>query len=146
MESPSRSRTRRSRQLLRWLAAAAFVAAGTNHFVKPRFYQSIVPPRFPNPALLVAISGVCEIAGGVGLLVRPLRRPAGWGLIALLIAVFPANIYMALFPNRIPGLHISRWILWLRLPLQPIFIAWIAWVALGRNETTLPVRAPADRL
>src|SRR4051794_5021380 len=70
------------RAALRWLAAAFFVAAGVNHFVRPAFYRQIVPPGLPSPALLVVVSGVCEIAGGVGLLVRPLRRAAGWGLVA----------------------------------------------------------------
>src|SRR5438067_429708 len=89
---------------MRWLAAAFFVGAGVNHFVKPAFYASIVPPAFPAPAAMVAISGVCEIAGGLGLLVPALRRAAGYGLIALLIAVFPANVYMAVSPERIPDL------------------------------------------
>jgi uncharacterized membrane protein len=112
------------------LAAAFFVAAGLNHFRNPVFYCSIIPPGFPDPKLLVIISGVCEIAGGVGLLIPPLRRVASWGLIALLIAVFPANIYMALAPERIPGLYISHWLLWLRLPLQALLAAWVWFVAL----------------
>jgi uncharacterized membrane protein len=115
---------------LRLLATAFFVLAGLNHFRNPAFYRSIVPPGFPDPKLLVIISGICEIAGGVGLLIPPLRRSAGWGLIALLIAVFPANIYMALAPERISGLHISRWLLWLRLPLQAVLAAWVWFVAL----------------
>lgn len=118
------------RAALRWLAAAAFVAAGVNHFVRPAFYRQIVPPAFPSPALLVVASGVCEIAGGVGLLVRPLRRAAGWGLVALLVAVFPANVYMAVCPDRIPGLHVAPWLLWLRLPAQGVFVVWV-WYAAG---------------
>src|SRR5438067_1732253 len=82
----------RWRVLLRVLAATFFVGAGVNHFAKPEFYRSIVPPGFPDPPLLVAVSGACEIAGGVGLLVRPLRRSAGWGLIALLLAVLLAAV------------------------------------------------------
>src|SRR5450432_697230 len=93
---------------LRWLAAIFFVAAGANHFRNPHFYREIVPPWFPAPPLLVIISGLCEIAGGVGILIRPLRRFAGWGLIALLACVFPANLYMAFFPQRFPDLHIDR--------------------------------------
>jgi uncharacterized membrane protein len=122
---------------LRLLASAFFVAAGLNHFRNPVFYCSIIPLGFPDPKLLVVISGICEIAGGVGLLIHPLRRVAGWGLIALLIAVFPANIYMALAPERIPDLHISRWLLWLRLPLQAVLAAWVWFVALrppAKNE------------
>jgi uncharacterized membrane protein len=122
----------RLRIALRWLAATAFVLAGLNHFRNPGFYVSIVPPGFPSPEWLVAISGVCEVAGGIGLLIRPLRRFAGWGLIALLIAVFPANIFMAVHPERIPGLNISQWMLWVRLPLQAVMIAWVWFVALSR--------------
>jgi uncharacterized membrane protein len=89
---------------------------------------------FPSPLLLVIVSGICEIAGGIGLLVRPLRRFAGWGLIALLLCVFPANLYMALFPERIADLHISHWLLWLRLPLQGVFLAWVWFVALADSN------------
>ncbi len=120
------------RPILLWLAALFFIVAGVNHFVKPEFYREIVPPQFPKPALLVEISGVCEIAGGIGLLVRPLRRAAGIGLILLLIAVFPANIHMAISPDSIAGLHIARWLLWVRLPLQLVFVAWVWLVALKR--------------
>jgi uncharacterized membrane protein len=118
---------------LRWLAAVFYVAAGLNHFIKPSFYREIVPPGFPNPALLVTVSGVFEVAGGIGLLVRPLRRVAGWGLVALLVAVFPANVYMAVHPDRIPNLHVPQWILWLRLPLQAILIVWVWFVSLARR-------------
>jgi len=115
---------------LRWIAAIAFALAGINHFVNPAFYEQIIPPAFPAPTMLVAVSGVCEIAGGIGLLIAPLRRSAGWGLIALLVAVFPANIYMAMHPERFIGMGSGRWLLWLRLPLQFVFIAWI-WFAAG---------------
>jgi len=101
-----------------------------NHFHNPAFYRNIIPPGFPDPKLLVILSGICEIAGGVGLLIPPLRQISGWGLIALLLAVFPANIFMAVSPERIPDLHMSRWLLWLRLPLQGILIAWIWFVAI----------------
>ena len=102
-----------------------FALAGALHFVYPEKYRSIIPPGFPAPAALVAISGAAEIAGGLGLLARPLRRMAQWGLIALLIAVFPANVYMALHPERIPDLHMAHWLLWARLPLQVFLIVWV---------------------
>jgi uncharacterized membrane protein len=121
------------RIISRVLAAAVFVLAGTKHFTNAPFFRSIVPPSFPAPAVLVAISGVCEIAGGLGLLIRPLRRAAGLGLIALLIAVFPANIYMAQHPDHIPGLHVAHWLLWLRLPLQGVLILWV-W-SISREST-----------
>ena len=130
----SQSPEDRKRSVLRWLAAVLFIVAGLNHFVNPTFYCSIIPPGLPNPALLVAISGVCEIAGGLALLVRRLRRLAGWGLIALLVAVFPANVYMAIHPDRVQGLNVPQWLLWVRLPLQAVLIAWVAFVALGKRE------------
>jgi uncharacterized membrane protein len=120
-------------RLLRVAAAIFFVAAGANHFVNPDFYRKIVPPGFGSPAVLVAVSGVAEIAGGMGLLIPRLRRWAGWGLIALLIAVFPANVYMAVSPQSIPDLHFSRWTLWLRLPLQGVFMVWV-WYAGLRTD------------
>jgi uncharacterized membrane protein len=119
---------------LRVLASLFFVAAGCNHFRDPKFYQNIIPPGLPYPAALVVISGICEIAGGIGLLVRPLRAAAGWGLIALLICVFPANVYMAMSPDpRVRG-DFSPWLLWLRLPLQAVIIAW-AWFVSARDRS-----------
>jgi uncharacterized membrane protein len=120
----------------RWLLAGLFVAAGAMHFIKPRLYQRIIPPEFPDPSLLVVISGICEIAGGLGLLIPRLRRPAGWALVALLIAVFPANIYMAVSPQKFPST--SVWMLWARLPLQGALIAWVYVSArLGRRSPTI---------
>ena len=74
--------------------SALFIGAGATHFVSPDFFLAIVPPALPHPHLLVAVSGAAEIAGGVGLLWRPVRRTAAIGLIVLLVAVFPANIHM----------------------------------------------------
>src|SRR5665213_2439289 len=120
---------RKTRIALRWLAAAGFTAAGIKHFTNADFYQRIIPPGFPNPPWLVAVSGACEIAGGLGLLIRPVRRAAGWGLIALLVAVFPANIYMLQHPELF---HLAPWILWARLPLQAVFVAWV-WIAMKKD-------------
>jgi len=80
--------------------------------------------------LVVIISGVAEIAGGIGILIPSARRMAGWGLLALLVAVFPANIYMAAYPERF---GIPAWILWVRLPFQVVFFAWVWFVALRRS-------------
>ena len=115
------------RTILRWLAAIFFIIAGIGHLVKPEMYLKIMPPYLPAPSMLVLISGVAEVAGGLGLLIRPVRRAAGWGLIALLIAVFPANIYMLQHPELF---QIAPWILWARLPLQAAFIAWVWFVAI----------------
>jgi uncharacterized membrane protein len=113
----------RSRRLL----GGFFVSAGINHFLMPRVYEAIVPPNIPaDPGRLVAISGVAEIAGGVGVLLPRTRRLAGLGLIALLAAVFPANLHMARNPEGFR--RIPRWALYARLPLQPLMMRW-AWRA-----------------
>ena len=109
--------------LFRWLLAIFFIAAGMNHFRSPELYESMIPPSFPRPDLLNWISGAAEIAGGVGICVTRFRKMAAWGLIALLVAVFPANIYLAI--NGWPGVDIARWVLWARLPLQGVFIWWV---------------------
>jgi uncharacterized membrane protein len=106
--------------------AAFFIGAGVNHFVIPGTYERIVPPGLGDPAMLVRVSGVAEIAGGVGALVPRTRSLAGFGLIALLAAVFPANVYMALNPAKFA--KIPAWTLYARLPLQPLMMWW-AWRA-----------------
>lgn len=109
----------------RLLVAVLFVVAGVNHFISPKPYIAIVPPWLPAPGLLVAISGIAEIAGGLGILWPPTRRLAATGLIVLLIAVFPANIYAAIAGMEIGGRAVPRWLLWIRLPLQVVLIAWV---------------------
>jgi uncharacterized membrane protein len=108
------------------LIAVIFVAAGVLHFVRPRVYARIIPPFFPFPLALVYISGVAEVLGGLGVLAPSLRVWAGFWLIALLVAVFPANLYMALAPEK-AGMGIAPVWLWLRLPLQFVLIAWVWW-------------------
>jgi uncharacterized membrane protein len=98
-----------------------FLAAGANHFLHPRLYVRIMPPYLPFPAALVYVSGVCEMALGALLLTR-WQSWAAWGLIALLIAVFPANLQMALHPELYP--EFAPVLLWVRLPFQVVFIAW----------------------
>lgn len=116
---------------LSWrLLANVFIGAGANHFVMPRAYEAIVPPRLHEHAKrVVQISGVAEIVGGVGVLVPSTRRLSGLGLIAVLAAVFPANLYMARQPERFR--RIPRWALYARLPLQPAMMLW-AWRATRR--------------
>ena len=116
----------------RWALAVFFVVAGLNHFRDPTFYLSMMPPFLPAHEALNVISGVCEILGGVGVLVPRTRRFAGWGLIALLIAVFPANIYAAL-QGQIAGLSAPPWTLWARLPFQALFLVWV-WAVTLRAE------------
>lgn len=117
---------RRARTTLRWLLGLGFVAAGFNHFIAPRLYLAIMPPTLPWPLALVYVSGVAEIVGGIGVLIPVTRKLAGWGLIALLIAVFPANLHAAFHGAG----SIPPWILWARLPFQLVFIAWVYWTCL----------------
>lgn len=107
---------------LRWLFGILFILAGLNHFRSPGFYINIMPPYLPWHRELVAISGVAEIALGALLLFRRWSVLAGWGLIVLLVAIFPANLHMAMNPQLYPS--ISPTALWLRLPLQVLLIAW----------------------
>jgi uncharacterized membrane protein len=103
------------------ITGAAFMTTGIGHFVIDKFFIAIVPKSLPNPEALVAISGVAEFAGGVGVLVPKTRRLAGLGLIALLVAVFPANINMAINSDKFK--NFPAWALWARLPLQFAMIA-----------------------
>ncbi|WP_438480378.1 DoxX family protein [Oleiharenicola lentus] len=126
----------KTKVIFRGLLAAFFVVAGLNHFRDPAVYLGMMPPWLPKPELLVQISGVAEVLGGIGLLVPATRRFAGWGLVLLLVAIFPANLHAAL-QGRMPGLDVPPWGLWARLPFQFLFIAWVWWVALKdkRDET-----------
>ena len=99
-----------------------FIYFGIDHFINPEFYLSIMPPAFPLHAEAVYISGFFEILGGISVLIAPLRKIAGWGLVALLICVYPANIYMAITPEAFPEISIG--LLYFRLPLQFQFIYW----------------------
>lgn len=122
-KAPRDALARRSHRLL----GGVFVVAGVNHFVMPRAYARIVPPPLERHAgLVVRASGVAEVVGGVGALVPATRRPAGLWLVALLLAVFPANVHMARHPERFRG--IPRAALYARLPLQPLMMLW-AWRA-----------------
>ena len=111
-----------------YLLAFAMVAIGILHFVRPKPFVRIVPKYLPAPLALVYISGFFEILGGLGLLIPGTRSWAAWGLIALYIAVFPANVYMLTHDISLdPRKPIPRWALWLRLPFQLLFIAWAYW-------------------
>jgi uncharacterized membrane protein len=116
-------------QRFRTLAGPFFMLAGAMHFIAPKPYRAIVPRWLPAPEAIVAVSGVAEIAGGAGLIAprAATRRWAGWWLVATLLAVFPANLEMALHPERHPkmGSRPARTALWARLPLQAVFIAWV---------------------
>ncbi len=111
------------------LLGVFFIQAGINHFLMPKPYRRIVPPGFGDPDTLVKVSGAAELAGGLGVLLAPTRRLAGLGLVALLAAVFPANVFMARNPHQFH--KIPRWALYARLPLQPLAMIW-AWRATRR--------------
>lgn len=110
---------------LQKLAGPIFVIAGALHFVFPKVYRRIMPPYVPGPAAMVYASGVAEMAGGAGLMIRRSRRCAGWWLVATLIAVFPANLHMALHPEEFEDVPGGSKALWARLPFQGVFVAWV---------------------
>lgn len=103
-----------------YLMSAFYVFAGLMHFIKPRLYIKTIPPFFPQPKLLNLLAGAFEVIFGIGLLFESFRSIAAWGIVLLLIAVFPANIYM--YQKGVRG--IPNWLLLLRLPLQFVLIAW----------------------
>ncbi len=112
--------------------AAFFNFAGIMHFVIPKTYEATVPGYVPiSPKAAVFWSGWGEIAGGLMVIPPATRKLGGWWLIALLVAVFPANVHMAVSPEQVRGLdtkRIPRWALWIRLPIQ-VFFVWWAWQA-----------------
>ena len=114
---------------------ALFIAAGANHFINPKPYISMMPTYLPAHEALVQISGVAEILGGLGACVLRTRRFAAWGLIALLVAVFPANLGVAL--HGWPGENIPAWVLWCRLPFQPVFIWWVYRIFLADQKKSI---------
>ncbi|WP_334119942.1 DoxX family protein [Limnobacter sp.] len=114
------------------IVASFFIGAGILHFVLLSFFASIVPPYFNEPEALVKISGVFELLGGLGVLLPTTRKWAGWGLIALCVAVLPANVHMAMNTDQFQNIPVA--LLYLRLPLQALII-WFIWKA-----TQHPVR------
>jgi uncharacterized membrane protein len=112
--------------IFKYLLVIFFVFAGLNHFLNSAFYLKMMPAYLPGHLFLVYLSGVCEIGLGLMVLVPQLTRLAGWGLMALLVAVFPANLQMATHPEIFPGINPIA--LWIRLPLQLLLIAWVDWV------------------
>ena len=120
----------KGRGISRALLGLFWIGSGVNHFVSPRFYEAIVPPSLQKRSrLVVQASGVAEVAGGVAVFIPGVRRLSGLWLIGVLLAVFPANIYMAREPERFKS--IPRWALYARLPLQPLAMLW-AWRATRR--------------
>ena len=113
------------KQILKYLLAVIFILAGISHFVMPEFYLRIMPPYLPAPLFLIYLSGFLETGFGIALLLPKYSRRAAWGIILLLIAVFPANIYMATNTELFPD--INPLIIYLRLPIQIVLIALVYW-------------------
>jgi uncharacterized membrane protein len=114
-----------TKAILKYLFAASFVLAGLNHFINTDFYLKIMPPYLHRHLPLVYLSGVVEVVLGVLLLTPKLTRVAAWGMVALLVAVFPANIHMAVNHELYPAYNVTA--LWLRLPLQIVLMVCAYW-------------------
>ena len=105
-----------------YVMAALYISAGLNHFRVPRLYRRMIPPALPSPKALNSISGLAEVLLGIALCISTVSSWAAWGIIALLVAVFPANVFMYTNEHAVPG--IPKWLLLLRLPLQLALVAW----------------------
>lgn len=116
------------KSIFRGLLAVFMMVAGVSHFVAPNAYIKIVPDFLPNPAALVYISGFCEIIGGIGLLIPAVSQAAAWGFVWLFIAVYPANINMAVNNIHIDNIPDGNWFQAIRLPFQFVLIAWAWWL------------------
>ncbi|WP_255198655.1 DoxX family protein [Halorarius litoreus] len=132
MTDEARPTFARYRRPLRYVMGGLYVLAGVLHFVAPKVYAQIVPPQLPRPLDLVYLSGVAEIVLGVGVLFDRTRRLSAWGIVALLVAVFPANVYMATSDVTLTG--VPDWASdppaaarWARLPLQAVLALWAWW-------------------
>lgn len=119
---------------LRWLFTAFMVVAGVGHFVAPEVYVAMMPAALPAKLALVYVSGLAELAGGLGLILPATRRAAAWGLVLLLLAVFPANVNMAINELPLGERPLAPWILWARLPLQAVLVAWAWWYTRRDDE------------
>ncbi len=113
--------------LARVVLGLLFLVAGVLHFAVTPAYLKMMPPLLPWPVALIYVSGAAEVLGGIGLLIAGTRRAAAWGLVALLIAVWPANVYMAMAHVAAPGVFGQSWAQWARIPLQVPLIWWAWW-------------------
>ena len=136
----------RVRRVLLWVMGIFYLFAGAYHFLRPEYYVAMMPPYLPLHRELVYVSGLAEMVLGALVLVPGTRRAAAWGIILLLIAVFPANVHIAL--NNVPVFGAKEgagaWN-WVRLPLQGVLIAWAWWYTGGREAPGMASRAPVAR-
>jgi len=109
-------------QISLWAQSLFYIASGINHFWHPGFYVHIMPDHYAHPALLVELSGVAEIAGGLGLLPAATRRYAAWGIAAMLVVFLDVHIFMLRKAGHFA--EVPMWLLWARLPLQFLLIGW----------------------
>ena len=116
--------------------AVFFVVAGANHFLNPDFYVGIMPAWLPAHRMLVWISGGLEVIGGLCVLTPSVRGAAGWGLVLLLLAIFPANVHMALHPELYANIPPAA--LYLRLPVQGLFMVWAFWATRPDGPSSPP--------
>lgn len=117
----------RGRAIARWVLAAAYALAGIAHLTRPAGFLAITPDWVPEPAAVIALTGIAELAGAAGLMIPPLRRAAGIGLALYALCVWPANINHALNDIPLGGEHLSWWYHGPRLALQPVIIWWALW-------------------
>lgn len=118
----------RPKRILLWVMAAFYVFGGFNHLMNPEFYVAIMPPGLPNPEWLNVLAGLAEIVLGVYVLEPRARVLAAWGIIALLVAVFPANVYVAVENLGTGGPGTGNAVLnYVRLPFQALFAVWAWW-------------------
>lgn len=124
-----------NKQTLKGIFAVCMIVAGITHFIAPDTYAKIVPPQLPYPEAIVYLSGFYEILGGIGLLVPPTSQAAAWGLVLLLIAVYPANLNMAFNNIHLENVPDGNWFQAIRLPFQFVLIAWAYWYT--KNEDSV---------
>jgi len=117
-----------NRKTLKGILAVCMVVAGILHFVQIEPFVRIVPGFLPAPTALVYISGVIEILLGLGLLIPAIQKFSAWGLVALFIAVYPANLNMAFNDIHLKGVPDGWWFQAMRLPFQFVLIAWAYWL------------------
>jgi uncharacterized membrane protein len=117
-----------TKRVLLYVMAAFYIFAGVMHFLRPEFYRPMMPPYLPWHDFLIFLSGVAEVGLGAAVLVPSIRKPAAWGIILLLIAIFPANVHIALYNvpvfNNPEGAGLLNWV---RLPFQAVLILWAWW-------------------
>ena len=135
-----RSLLRRLKMPLLYVMGLFYITAGVTHFLNPEWFLQIVPPFLPAPLALVYLSGVAEIVVGVGVLIPQTRHYAALATVALLVAVYPANIYMAV--GDVMG---SELVQWGRLPLQAVLVAWALWYTESGDDDSTTSPAVGER-